>query len=117
MKIKKIGLVGGLGPASTQKYYKEITDEIMKDAGVLPHLLINSVPMQELNSYIEHKMFDEAAFYLVQQINILQFAGAEITAIASNTPHIVFDQVKPLVSSELISIIDTTIEAVKKKSS
>ena len=46
--------------------------------------------------------------WLLEKIEILHRAGADFAAIASNTPHIVFDEVNAKSSLPLLSIVEET---------
>lgn len=51
---------------------------------------------------------------LVLEIERLSRAGADFAALASNTPHIVFDELQRRSSLPLISIVQATCERVKE---
>lgn len=51
--MKKLGLIGGMGPESTLLYYKEIASEFHKKEphGYFPVLTIETVNMYEMLNY------------------------------------------------------------------
>lgn len=108
--MKKAGIIGGVGPASTLDYYDGIIRAVMALSGGedYPHLIINSVNMTEMIGYVSTGDMDKLVSMLVRAIDETAAAGAEFAAIASNTPHIVFDEVKARSSLPLISIVDET---------
>jgi aspartate racemase len=108
--MKKIGIVGGLGPVSTMDYYSGIIHGVKAKTGDdnNPQIVIDSVNMTELLSFLFSKNWDALVNVLVKSINNLANAGAEFAAIASNTPHIVFDEVQKQSVLPLISIVDAT---------
>ncbi len=55
MKRKKFGIVGGLEPASTIEYYRDIIENYRKKFGddCYPEIVIESVNMREVISYIK----------------------------------------------------------------
>jgi aspartate racemase len=71
--------------------------------------------MTEMLSYIENENWDALVNMLVRSISNLYAAGAKIAAIASNTPHIVFDMVQERSVLPLISIVDETCRYAKAK--
>ena len=108
--MKKAGLIGGLGPASTLDYYREIIEGCMKKTGDgnYPEIIINSINMTEIMSDIADDHWNKVADRLVKSVKELAGGGAEFAAIASNTPHIVFDRVSERSPIPLISIVQET---------
>jgi aspartate racemase len=115
--MKKVGIVGGLGPASTIDYYREIIETYRKVYGddIYPEIVIDSINMGKLIEGITSNNFESAAAYLLYSISNLEKAGASFAAIASNTPHIVWDLIKDKASIPLISIVDATCDHIVKK--
>jgi aspartate racemase len=46
--------------------------------------------------------------FLSKQIDLLKKSGVDVIAIASNTPHIVFNELKSLTDCPIISIVEST---------
>lgn len=106
--MKKAGIIGGIGPASTLDYYSGIIGGVRgraKDENY-PRLVIDSVNMAEMIGYISANEPDKLIGLLVGSVGHLAAAGADFAAIASNTPHIVFDEVSERSAIPLISIVD-----------
>jgi len=113
--LKTVGIIGGLGPESTIEYYRLILagySEQRPDLGN-PSIVINSINMPKLLSFMEALELEKMATYLTAEIQRLADAGASFGAISANTPHIVFDQVQQQSSIPLISIVEATSEAAK----
>ncbi|MCL2807496.1 MAG: amino acid racemase [Coriobacteriia bacterium] len=107
--MRRAGILGGLGPASTLDYYRGIIDGVRSEAegSDYPHLIINSVNMTEMLGYVAREDWDELVSMLVGAIEQLEAAGAQFAAIACNTPHIVFERIQERSALPLISIVDT----------
>src|SRR5205085_3729450 len=69
--------------------------------------LEKEIDLVELNDYCG------LADFLVIEVEKLAKAGAEFGLIASNTPHIVFDEVRSRSPLPLISIVETACAATK----
>ena len=112
--MKKVGLVGGIGPVSTLDYYTGIINGFRARAndGNYPEIVINSINMTEMLTYVANKDWDTLVNILLNAIQNLADAGAKIAAIASNTPHIVFDRVQKESKLPLISIVEATCKQV-----
>ena len=108
--MKKIGIVGGLGPESTIDYYKGIINAFrQRQVGLAtPELIIYSTDVSRLLELVEAKEWDNLVDWLAKMVNALHSAGAEFAVIGSNTPHIVFDKVESRSPIPMLSIIDET---------
>lgn len=114
--MRKVGIVGGLGPASTIDYYREIINRFRKEKGddQYPEIVIDSINMGELVKGIETQDFYSVAGQLLKSISNLERAGAGFAAIASNSPHIVWDLIKDKAHVPLISIIDAACDYITR---
>ena len=110
--MKKAGIIGGIGPASTLDYY----DGIIKGVRALSHgedyprFVVNSVNMTQMIGYVAAGQTDKLTEMLAGAVSEVAAAGADFAAIASNTPHIVFDAVQSRSKLPLISIVDETCQ-------
>jgi aspartate racemase len=115
--MKKIGLVGGLGPEATIDYYKGIIDTFNKTSSDLnyPEIVIYSVNMSEFLAMMNKKAYEAATNYLLNKIQALGAAGCEFAALTANTPHLLFQKIAERSPVPLISIVEATCrEALKK---
>ncbi len=108
--MKKIGLVGGLGPEATIDYYKIIIDAFKeKSTGlVYPEIIIYSVNMSEFLDLMKQKEYEKVTAYLLEKTNALKAAGADFAALTANTPHLLFNQLNEQANLPLISIVEAT---------
>lgn len=115
--MKKIGLIGGLGPESTVEYYNGIIDAFKNGSGDLnyPEIIIYSVNMSEFLSLMKEKKYDQAAGKMIDKIECLRKAGADFAAMTANTPHMLFDTILKSSSLPLISIVEATCEECLKR--
>lgn len=114
--MRKIGLIGGLGPESTLDYYKRITHFFQARSGGLatPDILIYSVSLAEAFDLMGAEAWEELADWLVAKLEALASAGAEFAAITANSPHIVFDAVAARSPLPLVSIVDATLAEARR---
>ena len=108
--MKTIGIIGGLGPESTVYYYKEIIAAFNAKYVEMayPEIIIYSANLNELMKFVETKNWSRLSEWLLKKISSIHRAGAEFAVIASNTPHIVFDEIKSKSPISLLSIIEET---------
>ena len=114
--MKKIGLVGGLGPASTIDYYTGLIDKTKREQGqtVYPEIVIDSVNMTLHDKALVEKDYYRLSEYLIESLENLKAAGAEIAAITANTEHIIWDMVCERFPLPVVSVVDATINEIKK---
>ncbi|RJQ60116.1 MAG: amino acid racemase [Desulfobacteraceae bacterium] len=123
--MKKIGMIGGLAWPSTVEYYRGLctkTNEHYKANGVLapyptPHIIIESLNINETRK-LRGIEGDEASWERFERVFRETFlrlrkAGADIGAIASNTPHMRLSRITRGLDFPVVSILDATAEAVR----
>lgn len=106
--MKTAGIIGGLGPASTIDYYRELTDGYRRRHGDdrYPEMLLCSVDMHTVVALIEQRRHRELADMLIATANRLAAAGADFAAIASNSPHVVWDLIDGKARIPFVSIVE-----------
>ncbi len=112
--MKKIGILGGMSPESTTLYYEHITRTYTARFGDYgyPEILIYSVNFQKFVDWQHTGQWDQAAREMAAALERLRQAGADFGLIATNTMHMVFDQVQQAVGMPLLSIVEATAEEV-----
>ena len=111
---KRIGILGGMSPESTVAYYEYITrtyTERFGDYGY-PEILIYSVSFQQYVDWPNQERWDLVAEGLSRAAQKLVAAGADLILIATNTMHLVFDEVQARVEVPMLSLPDATAEAI-----
>ena len=92
----KVGLIGGIGPESTIKYYQLVIKKFREvtDSVEYPELCIVSVDMDRMLNYISEN--DKKGFidFMRKRIDILIKSGVSKVFICSNTPHLYFDELQ-----------------------
>lgn len=115
--MKKLGLVGGMGPESTIPYYHDIVYGVNERIGekFFPNLAIESVNVFDVLELISKEKYDDVFEYLMKAINNLAAGGADFAALTANTPHIIFDRLKEASPIPLVSIVEAACdEAVRQ---
>lgn len=106
--MKMIGIVGGIAPESTIDYYRRLLAryrELRPDDGQ-PAIIINSIDLKKMLGLVGAGQLEEITEYLADEVIRLAKAGAEVGALASNTPHIVFEAVARRSPIPLVSIVE-----------
>src|SRR5258708_25204305 len=121
--MKTVGIIGGVGPESTIEYYRLIiaayrerksgtrvppVDSPAQDARGYPSIIINSVDLDRLLAWMKTNNLTAVTDYLVGELERLARAGVDFGVLASNTPHIVFDELQTRSPIPLLSIVEAT---------
>lgn len=116
--MKKLGLIGGVGPESTIPYYREIVYGVQQavQKAYFPPMTIESLSSFEVIRMSSQGDTEGLTAYFLEGIQNLVKAGAEVGALACNTGHMVFDELQRQSPISLISIVETTCsEAADRK--
>lgn len=115
--MKKLGLIGGVGPESTVPYYKGIVYGVQKRVGkpYFPNLTIESLSTFEVIRMSSAGDTAGLTEYMLNGFKNLAAAGAEIGAMACNTGHMVFDALQKESPIPLISIVETARREAEKQ--
>jgi aspartate racemase len=114
--MKTLGIVGGIGPESTIEYYRQIIASYRqrKHDGSYPLIIINSIDMKKMLDFIEANELVRLTEYLLGEVQKLARAGADLGVLASNSPHIVFNELFRQSPIPLLSIVEAACESTKK---
>lgn len=115
--MKKLGLIGGIGPESTLLYYRKFVYEAHRLMGdtFFPELTIESLNVYDVLALCDKKDHDGLVSYLMRGIGNLVAAGAEVVALTGNTPHIVFDELQKRSDVPLVSIVEAARDEARRR--
>jgi aspartate racemase len=96
-------------------YYRSIIEVYRERVGddTYPSLVINSIDLSRLVELVTGNRLGELAEWLRGEVERLARAGADVGLLASNTPHIVFDEVARDSPIPLLSIVEAAAEAAE----
>jgi aspartate racemase len=111
---KKIGILGGMSPESTIEYYQYITRTYTQRFGDYgyPEIIIYSVSFQPYVDWPRADRWDMVAQGLSEAARKLEAAGADFVLIATNTMHLVLDQVRASVHIPVLSLLEVVGQAI-----
>src|SRR4051812_26938471 len=112
-----LGIIGGVAPGSTIDYYRLLVSRYRerRPDGSYPSVVINSINLTPLLEVIATGDRARIVDHLLPELDVLQRAGASVAFIASNTPHVVFDELARRSPMPLVSIVEATAaEAVAR---
>lgn len=114
--MNRIGIIGGIGPASTVEYYKLIIKLYREklSTGQYPEMLLYSVNMTEMLDLVVKDKLDDLVTFLKEKIEVLEQSNVDYVVLASNTPHLVFEQLADSVKVKMISIVEETCRSISE---
>ena len=102
------------GPLSSTTLLIDEYQSRVRD-GSYPGFIINSIDLTKMLGLVGAGEFDELIAYLAFEVSRLAKAGAEVAAFASNTPHLVFEEVRQRSPIPLISIVEATRHELEER--
>ena len=110
--MRKLGIIGGTSWHSTALYYDHINRGVAQRLGGLhsARLVIESLDLAPYAALEQAGDWDSVAHVTLDAAKRLERAGADGVIITSNTGHIVYDAVAPLLDVPMLHIADATAD-------
>lgn len=116
--MKSIGIVGGLGPETTSKFYLELLYKSFQlNETQRPPILMWSIPMDyktEKDFILGKDKSLKYIKYLKEAVRRLEAGGVDFIVIPCNSVHIFLDQINKEISIPILSIVEETRKFLKK---
>jgi aspartate racemase len=114
--MKTLGIIGGIAPPSTIDYYRQLTSRYRARSpiGSYPSIIIDSIDAAHFFELLAAGDRNKLIAFLLKELDRLARAGADMGLFASNTPHLVFDEVARDSPIPLISIVEETAEVAER---
>jgi aspartate racemase len=115
--LARIGLLGGMSWQSSAVYYRELNELVQQRRGgyTSAPLLLWSVDFAEIEAWQRAGDWTAQGQLLADAAVRLQAAGADAIALATNTLHLVADQITAAISVPFVDLIDVTVQAVAER--
>ncbi len=118
--MKTVGIIGGLSPESTVKYYQWLNDGVkahFDELGVggnhSAKVILYAVDFGEFCALKEKGDWDTQADKLVEAAQSLERGGADFIVLATNTMHKMADQIEASVDVPFLHLADATADRIK----
>jgi len=109
-----IGLIGGIGPAATEYYYRRLIDR-NATAGTALDLTIVHGNMQEFIANLSRSDSRQQAAVFAGLIRRLAAAGAEAVGITSMSGHFCIAELEPISSLPILNAIPAVNAAIRQR--
>jgi aspartate racemase len=116
--MKKVGILGGVGPQATAFIYQSIIKQANENHGAInnddyPYIVVASVPVPDFIS--DKTNILEAKEMLVDAAKGLVESGCDILCIGSNTVHVLLKDIKTEVKTPFLSMVELVSTECKKR--
>ena len=110
--MKKIGILGGISHYTTIEYYNRLMDLYKIQFGNIdfPEIIIYSLSHGLFKEYEDNQEIDKYVDYISYGIEKLINAGAEVIALAANSPHRVFDILQNKFEIPMVSAVESVLK-------
>jgi aspartate racemase len=109
-----IGLIGGIGPAATEFYYRGLIDRHAK-AGTLLDLTIAHADVREMSANLTGNTPQKQAEIFAGLLRRLAAAGAELAAVTSMGGHFCIRELEPISPLPLVNAIPVVDAAIAQR--
>lgn len=112
---KTLGILGGLGPAASAYFYETITEhtEAFCDQDHLDIVLFSKASIPDRTEFILGKSPNSPLPAMIDGVQALVRAGADIIAIPCNTAHYFYDEIEKSSPVPVLNIIRETVRLAK----
>lgn len=114
---KLLGILGGMGPAATIDFMKNILDltKASTDQDHIPTITYNNTQVPDRNeAYLRNG--ESPLPELLKSAEVLFGAGVDLIAIPCNTAHIWFDDLKKSAKGEILNMIEISVNEIPEGS-
>ena len=117
MSIKKIGVLGGIGPEATGEFYHKLIHNLQEKGLIktnkdFPQIVINSIPAPEL---IYDKISDEDLQPYILGLKELDKFGVDFIIMVCNTIHLYYDKLQKEISTPILDLREELRELLKRR--
>jgi aspartate racemase len=117
-KVKKIGIIGGVGPQATSVLYGHIIRLAQekygaKDNDDYPNIVIHSIPIKDFIS--DKNQMREALEMLYRVVRNFEKIGCSNICIASNTVHLLIPKLRKITNIPFLSMINLVAQEANKR--
>ncbi len=117
--MKTVGIIGGLGPETTAKFYLKLIFACFKHNKInRPPVLMWSIPIDfqtESNFITKNLMAEKYLPHLVDAAKRLEKGGADLLVIPCNSVHVFIEEIKRSVKIPVLSIVEETANFLVSK--
>lgn len=112
--MKKVGIIGGLGPETTAEFYLDVIFSCQKqDKTARPSIVISSVPLPyviEEDAIAKNTGIERVLPFLITEAQRLEKSGVDFVVMPCNSLHVFIEQIRASVKIPVLSIVEATVD-------
>ncbi|MEN2767120.1 aspartate/glutamate racemase family protein [Ornithinibacillus xuwenensis] len=117
MEQKKLGVLGGMGPAATSLFFERVIENTVanKDQEHLDMVILNHATIPDRTKAIlenDKQLFLDA---VKKDFQIFEAADVHNIAIPCNTSHFFYDEMQEMTSINIINMIEETVRFIRQQ--
>lgn len=111
-----IGVLGGMGPETSIRFYKQLIDLARSDFQAVqdrdfPSIFINNLPLEDFDENGIQDV-DTVKTQLIDGVKKLEQAGSNFIVIPCNSVHYFIEDMRNAINIEIVSIIEETVKSI-----
>lgn len=116
MSEKKLGVIGGMGPLATVRFFERIINhtEAYKDQEHIDILISNHATLPDRTGVIKNKDYSLFLDEIKKDMDIMNFSKVDNIAIPCNTSHYFYEEMQAMTDIPIINMIDETCRYIAK---
>ncbi len=117
MRPRRIGVIGGVGPAATVLYYRLLIEGLLaRSAGrVGGEVVIDSLDLQQFERWFQRRDEEALAERVGRAVEGLAQAGCDSVVMACNSMHVVYDRVAAGATVPIVPLIDVVADEAERR--
>lgn len=114
MEGKKLGVLGGMGPAATSLFFDKVIEntEAAKDQDHLNMIILNHATIPDRTEAILKQKGQAFLDAVKKDFEILESAGVSNIAIPCNTSHFYIHEIQAMTDINIINMIEETVKFI-----
>lgn len=118
-KVKKIGILGGMGPAASARFYQMLVKKCQEKYGAVqdedyPEMVIYSIALEDFGERAD-VVQESVKNKLTDGVKTLESAGVDFIGIVCNTVHFYYQILQESVNIPILNLPEIAIEEVRKE--
>lgn len=115
VKIKKLGIIGGMGPLATSLFLKRIIENTCaeKDQDHIDIIVSNHSTLPDRTKIIQEEKPELFLTRIKEDIDLMEYAKVDNIAIPCNTSHYFYEDMQNMTYINIINMVEETIKYVK----
>lgn len=115
--MKKMGILGGLGPLATVFFMNKIVTETPaeSDQENIPMVVLNDTQIPDRTSYILDNTKENPLPKMIEDAVQLEQCGVDFIAMPCNTAHFFYTEIQRNIKIPMLNIIEETVKFAKEK--